>query len=78
MTNIKTELLKAYIADYINQNIEDFEIDANTIANTTAIKILAQIQKILSNEHYTDFEIVEEIVCLFEKYKLNFGGCHDF
>ncbi len=78
MTEIKTELLKLYISDYIKNNITDFEIDANEIANTTAIKILAEIQKILANEDYTDFEIVEEIVCLFEKYKLDFGGCHDF
>ena len=67
MTEIKTELLKLYISNYINHNIKDFEIDVSEIANTTAIKILAKIQKILANENYTDFEIVEEIVCLFEK-----------
>ena len=78
MTEIKTELLKLYISNYINHNIKDFEIDVSEIANTTAIKILAKIQKILANENYTDFEIVEETVCLFEKYKLDFGYRHDF
>ena len=45
--NIKTELLKEYIADYINNHIEDFEM-------------------------------IEEIVKVFEKYKLDFGSCNDF
>ena len=44
---IKTELLKKYIADFINICIDDFEI-------------------------------VEKIVCVFEKYNIDFGGCHDF
>ena len=30
---IKAELLKTYISDFINSRIEDFEIDADDIAN---------------------------------------------
>ena len=66
--NIKTELLKEYIA----------EIDANKITNTVAINILAEIQKIIKNNNYSDFEMIEEIVKVFEKYKLDFGSCNDF
>lgn len=76
--NIKTELLKEYIADYINNHIEDFEIDANKITNTVAINILAEIQKIIKNNNYSDFEMIEEIVKVFEKYKLDFGSCNYF
>ncbi len=76
--DIKLELLKGYISDFINSKLEDFEIDADKIANTTAIKMLSEIQKIISNEDYSDFEIVEEIVCLFEKNGIDFGSCHDF
>ena len=75
---IKAELLKTYISDFINSRIEDFEIDADDIANTVAIKILAEIQKIIKNDSYSDFERIEEIVCVFEKYKIDFGNCHDF
>lgn len=75
---IKTELLKSFIADYINNRIDNFEIDADKIANTAAIKILAEIQSIIKNDNYSDFEIVEEIVCVFEKYKIDCGNCHDF
>ena len=76
--NIKTELLKRHITDYINTQIKDFEIDADEIADTTAIKTLAEIQDILRNDNYSDFEIVERIVCVFEKFKIDWGSCHDF
>ena len=75
---IKTELLKRYIADYINHQIEDFEINADKIADTTAIKVLAEIQEIIKNQEYSDFEAIEEIVCIFEKYKIDAGCRHDF
>ena len=75
---IKVELLKTHISDFINSRIEDFEIDADDIANTVAIKILAEIQEIIKNDCYSDFELIEEIVCVFEKYKIDFGNCHDF
>jgi len=75
---IKTELLKAYISDYVKQRIDDFEIDADEITNTVAIKMLSEIQAILQKEENPDFEIVEQIVCVFEKYNIDFGGCHDF
>ena len=75
---IKVELLKTHISDFINSRIEDFEIDADDIAITVAIKILAEIQEIIKNDSYSDFERIEEIVCVFEKYKIDFGNCHDF
>ncbi len=75
---IKTELLKKYIADFINICIDDFEIDADKIADSVAISVLSEIQDIIKNNNYSDFEIVEKIVCVFEKYNIDFGGCHDF
>ena len=76
--NIKVELLKGYISDFVKSRIEDFVIDASEIANTTAIKMLAEIQAAIKNENYSDFEIVDEIVCIFGKYKIDFGSCHNF
>ena len=75
---IKTELLKKYIADFINICIDDFEIDADKIADSVAISVLSEIQDIIKNNNCSDFEIVEKIVCVFEKYNIDFGGCHDF
>ena len=76
--NIKTELLKKHITDIIDGQICDFKIDADKIADTTAIKALSEIQRIISDEKLSDFEAVEKIVCVFEKYHLNTGDRHDF
>ncbi|MBS7298732.1 MAG: hypothetical protein KIG65_06585 [Eubacteriales bacterium] len=75
---IKTEMLRGYIADLITEDIVDFEIDADEIANTTAIKMVAEIQQILIDSGDSDFETVEKIVRVFEKYKIDSGCCHDF
>ncbi len=75
---IKTELLKRFLADAICRDIEYFnDFDENLIANTTAIKALAEIQSVLK-EDISDFDTVEKIVCIFEKYKIDAGPCHDF
>ncbi len=75
---IKTELLKKYIGDYINIRINDFDINATEIADTTAIKALAEIQQIIKDIDLSDFDMADKIVCVFEKYKLDAGSCHDF
>lgn len=76
--NIKTELLKAYICNFICHNIDDFNIDADKICDSVAIHALAEIQSILNDDKNSDFEAIEKIVCVFEKYKLDFGCRHDF
>ncbi|MBQ2897885.1 MAG: hypothetical protein IJE46_06165 [Clostridia bacterium] len=76
--DIKVELLKNYVSDYINQHITDFVIDANKVADSTAIKILKQISDILKNDAYDDIDMVEEIVRIFEKYGIDTGSCHDY
>lgn len=76
--NIKLELLKSYMSDYINSNLEDFDIDASQIADTTATQMLFEIQKVIKDETYSDFDAVEKIVCIFEKYNIDFGSRHDF
>ena len=76
--NIKTELIKHYIAEHIASRIEDFEIDPDKIADTTATLILGEIQDIIKNDSYSDFEAIEEIICIFEKYKISFENRHDF
>ena len=78
MTNIKVELLKRHISDMIINNITEFEIDENKIADTVAIKMLSEIQEIIQNDSYSDFDMVEKIVCIFGKYKIDAGTCHDF
>ena len=76
--HIKLELLKNHISDFINSQIENFEIDASQIADSVAIQILSEIQKVIQNEDYSDFDSIEEIVCIFEKYNIDSGFRHDF
>lgn len=76
--NVKLELLRNHITDFVKYRIEDFEIDATQIADTTAIQMLAEIQKVIKDEKYSDFYAIEEIVCIFEKYNIDAGARHDF
>ena len=75
---IKIKLLKKYISDIINNNIDDFNIDATKVADTTAIQILSEIQVVIKDESCSDFDAIEKIVCIFEKYYLDFGFRHVF
>ncbi len=76
--NIKTDILKAYIADMICNSIQDFGIDADKIVDSAATKALSEIQQVLHCNDLDDFQTVEEIVLIFEKYNLDAGVCHDF
>ena len=76
--DIKVEILKEYIAEYINNRIQDFKIDANDIADTAALHIISLIKDVITNDEYSDFDVVEEIVCIFESYGIDCGGRHDF
>ncbi len=76
--NIKLELLRNHISDFIKDRVEDFEIDASQIADTTAIQMLSEIQKVIKDENYSDFDAIEEIVCIFQRHNVDFGVRHDF
>ena len=76
--NIKTEIIKSYISDMICNSMSDFDIDADKIANSKAIEMLEEIQQILKNDSLDDFEMIDEIVCVFYKNNIDAGGCHDF
>ena len=76
--NIKLDVLKNYIFDFVTCRIEDFDIDASQIVDTTAIQMLAEIQRVIQDEQYSDFDAIEEIICIFEKYHIDFGSRHDF
>ena len=76
--HIKFELLQNAIFDVISQKLSDTKIDTDEIADTTAIKVLSEIKNIICDDTKSDFDAVEEIVCVFEKYNIDIGGRHDF
>ena len=39
---------------------------------------MAKVQAVLKNDRLDDFEMIEEIVKIFEKYVIDTGACHYF
>ena len=76
--NTKLELIQSHITEMVVKLLENNTIDYNTIADTNAILILKKIKKIIADESLSDFEVVEEIVCILEKNNIDCGGRHDF
>ena len=77
--NIKLEIFAGAVTDAINSTIKYVDIDADKIVNTVAINALREIQAAVQNDNIEeDFDLAEEIVCIFEKYNINAGNRHDF
>lgn len=75
----KIEMIKDEIEDVLAKNLRDVSLTDDTIAT----KALKEIQSVLKSANMvdgnkSDFEIVEKIVDIFEKYEIDKGGCHDF
>ena len=75
---IKLELLSNSISELVMHRLGTIGIDADKIADTTATLILSEIKKIISNENISDFDAIEQIVIIFEKYDIDAGTRHDF
>ena len=76
--DLSLELLSSCLADYIQEELTLKNFNAKKLVDTKVTQILQEIQNVLAKEDLSDFQIVEEIVCIFEKNKLSAGGCHDF
>lgn len=75
---VYTTLLKKLLVKSVWQSISQLKIEEyNSKIESEAVSILSEIQRILMDEA-DDFEKVENIVLLFERYGLDCGGCHDF
>ncbi|MGM9936526.1 MAG: hypothetical protein ACI38A_04205 [Candidatus Ornithomonoglobus sp.] len=75
---LKLELLAGGISDVIADNLKKNNIDVNCIVQTTAISVLEDIRECIKNDDLSDFEAIEEIVNIFEKYRIDCGSRHDF
>lgn len=76
--NIKLELIQNHIAELVQKVFEDNTIDYNNIADTNTIIILEKIKKIIADESLSDFDAIEEIVCILEENNIDCGSRHDF
>ena len=76
--NIKLEIFGGCIKDAVLSAIRYKDINADDIVDTTAIKILDEIKSVINNtEIEDDYEVVEQIVLIFEKYNIDAGMRHD-
>lgn len=76
--NLEIELLGNELSEAIKQYLLNSNINYDVIADTVSIKVLSEIQQILKNDCISDFDAIEQIICVFEKYNLDFGSRHDF
>ena len=76
--DIKLELLSNVIFELVMQRLDTISIDADKIADSVAITMLSEIQKIIQDDEISDFDAIEKIVVLFEKYGVDAGIRHDF
>ena len=77
--DIKLDIFAGIVSDAINSAIRYIHIDTDDVINSVALTALNEIQYVIQNtEIEDDFDVVEEIVRIFEKYNINAGGRHDF
>ena len=72
------ELLADDISELVKMRLRNIELDAEQIIQSKSVSVLSEFQQVIQNDSLTDFEMVEEIVCIFEKYNIDAGNCHDF
>ena len=76
--NIKHEIIIGHIAEAVKGIIEEKITEELPSADTKAITILEEIKKVIADDELSDFDVVEEIVCLFENKGIDCGSRHDF
>ncbi len=62
----------------LNRLNDALGIDWPAVLERQAVRLLKEVQSILRRDELTDFEIVEELVCLFEHNGFDAGATHDF
>ena len=77
MAKTQVDLVRRDVASFIASHLEEYVIDTDKIADTRATRMIEEIQQVLLNGK-DDYDIVEEIVCIFEENGISAGDCHDF
>jgi len=79
MNSISRELLSYVIKNEVQNVLADIDDKIINKVHSLSTEILEDIKTVLS-QHYklSDFEMIEKIVVIFEKYNIDCGSCHDF
>jgi len=77
--DIKLDIFAGAVSDAINSAIRYIHIDTENVINSVALTALNEIKCVIQNTQIKDdFDVVEKIVRIFEKYNINAGGRHNF
>lgn len=78
--DIKLQLISNKIAKVVAENVEDLKIefDAENAAAQEAVAMIGEIQNIIAFSELNDFDMIEEIMKIFDEYGFYTGNCHDF
>lgn len=71
---IKIELTDDIIVETVMRKLENLEYEIES----KALKMLSEIYEVIINDELSDFDVVEEIVNIFEKNGEDCGIRHDF
>ena len=75
---LKTLLLYNTLAELIVKKLRKTNLDFTEIADTAAISVLSEIQKCVKDDSLDDFDAMERIVSILEKFNISSGNRHDF
>ena len=79
MNSISKKLLTYVIRTEVENKITSMNDEFPNKIQSISIEILENIRKILSrHDELSDFEMIEQIVCVLEKYNIDCDSCHDF
>lgn len=53
-------------------------INIEKVFNEKCFELLDKIKAVIKNDSLSDFECIEEILCLFEEYGIGIENRHDF
>ncbi len=71
---VKQELQKHLIESLNMKNLEcPYEPDVSWLESY----ILNEIRGYIANSYFSDFAVIEKIVWLFDKYKIDYNGRHE-
>ncbi|MBQ8526549.1 MAG: hypothetical protein IJ460_07535 [Clostridia bacterium] len=76
--DIRIELIINEIVEIVKNCIENTAIDFDALIESRSVAIQKRICNIIRNEKLSDFEMVEEIVCVLEEHNISCGSCHVF
>ena len=78
MMEIAKQLICSKIGALMVDQIDIHQLDFEKIAQQQAVYILEQIQQVILQSDWTDFEQIDAIVDILYANGLDVGGCHDF